>query len=62
MSQTSKPSPKVFKYAFTAAETGFDPAQLSDLYSRILTANMFDALYTYDYLARPLVIRHNLAA
>ena len=62
MSQTSKPSPKVFKYAFTAAETGFDPAQLSDLYSRILTANMFDALYTYDYLARPLVIRPNLAA
>lgn len=62
MSQTSKSSPKVFKYAFTAAETGFDPAQLSDLYSRILTANMFDALYTYDYLARPLIIRPNLAA
>ena len=62
MSQTSKSSPKVFKYAFTAAETGFDPAQLSDLYSRILTANMFDALYTYDYLARPLIIKPNLAA
>ena len=60
--QTSKPAEKVFRYAFTAAETGFDPAQLSDLYSRILTANMFDALYTYDYLARPLVIRPNLAA
>jgi len=62
MSQTATPTPKVFKYAFTAAETGFDPAQLSDLYSRILTANMFDALYTYDYLARPLIIRPNLAA
>lgn len=62
MSQTSKSIPKVFKYAFTAAETGFDPAQLSDLYSRILTANMFDALYTYDYLARPLIIKPNLAA
>ena len=60
--QPSKPTEKVFKYAFTAAETGFDPAQLSDLYSRILTANMFDALYSYDYLARPLVIRPNLAA
>jgi len=60
--QTAQPSEKVFRYAFTAAETGFDPAQLSDLYSRILTANMFDALYTYDYLARPLVIRPNLAA
>ena len=62
MSQTATATPKVFKYAFIAAETGFDPAQLSDLYSRILTANMFDALYTYDYLARPLIIRPNLAA
>jgi len=60
--QTAKPPEKVFRYAFAAAETGFDPAQLSDLYSRILTANMFDALYTYDYLARPLAIRPNLAA
>ena len=25
---------KVFRYAFPAAETGFDPAQISDLYSR----------------------------
>ena len=60
--QTVKPPEKVFRYAFQAAETGFDPAQLSDLYSRVLTANMFDALYTYDYLARPLLIRPNLAA
>jgi len=60
--QTAKPTEKVFRYAFPAAETGFDPAQLSDLYSRILTANMFDALYTYDYLARPLTIKPNLAA
>lgn len=59
--QPTQAPEKVFRYAFTAAETGFDPAQLSDLYSRILTANMFDALYTYDYLARPLVIRPNLA-
>ena len=44
---------KVLRYAFPIAETGFDPAQISDLYSRIITANMFDALYGYDYLARP---------
>lgn len=44
---------KVFRYAFPVAETGFDPAQVSDLYSRIITANLFDALYGYDYLARP---------
>ena len=44
---------KVLRYAFPVAETGFDPAQLNDLYSRIITANMFEALYGYDYLARP---------
>ena len=54
-------SEKVLRYAFPIAETGFDPAQLSDLYSRILTANIFDSLYTYDYLARPAKIKPNLA-
>lgn len=60
--QNTKAPEKVFRYAMQSAETGFDPAQLSDLYSRILTSNMFDSLYTYDYLARPLVVRPNLAA
>jgi ABC-type transport system substrate-binding protein len=49
----SAPPLKVFRYAFPVAETGFDPPQLSDLYSRIVTANIFEALYGYDYLARP---------
>jgi len=48
--------PKVLRYAFPIAETGFDPAQLSDLYSRIVTAHIFDGLYTYDHLARPFRI------
>jgi ABC-type transport system substrate-binding protein len=52
---------KVLRYAFPAAETGFDPAQLSDLYSRIITANIFDALYGYDYLARPAKVKPVLA-
>ena len=52
---------KVFRYAFPVAETGFDPAQLSDLYSRIITANIFDALYGYEYLARPARIKPVLA-
>ena len=29
---------KVLRYAFEVAETGFDPAQISDVYSRIATA------------------------
>jgi ABC-type transport system substrate-binding protein len=52
---------KVFRYAFPIAETGFDPAQLSDLYSRIVTANIFDGLYGYDYLARPAKVQPVLA-
>jgi ABC-type transport system substrate-binding protein len=52
--QNPAPAPlKVFRYAFPIAETGFDPPQLSDLYSRIVTANIFESLYGYDYLARP---------
>ncbi|GAA0742597.1 ABC transporter substrate-binding protein [Ideonella azotifigens] len=48
---------KVLRYALRAAETGFDPAPLSDLYSRIITSHLFEGLYTYDHLARPPVIK-----
>ncbi|MEP6739877.1 MAG: ABC transporter substrate-binding protein [Caldimonas sp.] len=50
-------APKVLRYAFAVAETGFDPAQLSDLYSRIVTAHIFDAPLTYDHLARPFKLK-----
>ncbi len=46
-------APKVVRYAFPVAETGFDPAQLSDLYSRTLISGTFESLLTFDYLARP---------
>ena len=52
----TKPKEKVLRYAFEIAETGFDPAQISDVYSRIVTASIFDALYGYDYLARPVKV------
>jgi ABC-type transport system substrate-binding protein len=58
--QTKAPE-KVLRYAFEIAETGFDPAQLSDAYSRIATENIFDALYSYDYLARPAKVVPNVA-
>jgi ABC-type transport system substrate-binding protein len=56
--QTSPPvaagqAPKVLRYAFPIAETGFDPAQISDLYSRTVAAAIFDAPLTYAYLERP---------
>jgi ABC-type transport system substrate-binding protein len=53
---------KVFRYAFPVAETGFDPAQISDLYSRTVTSHIFDSLLVYEYLARPARIRPLAAA
>jgi ABC-type transport system substrate-binding protein len=44
---------KVIRYAFPAAETGFDPAGIQDLYSGTIVQAIFDTLLTYDYLARP---------
>jgi len=53
----AKGNGKVFRYALPSAETGFDPAQISDLYSRTITSHIFDSLYAYDYLARPARMR-----
>jgi ABC-type transport system substrate-binding protein len=41
---------KVLRYAFEIAETGFDPAQISDLYSREVAANIFEAPLSYSWL------------
>jgi len=56
------PPAKVLRYAFPTSETGFDPAQISDLYSRTVTPHIFEALYAYDPLARPVKIRPLTAA
>jgi ABC-type transport system substrate-binding protein len=53
--------PKVLRYAFSAAETGFDPAKVNDLYSRIINSHIFDAPYKFDYLARPFKVKPNTA-
>jgi len=53
---------KVLRYAFRVAETGFDPAQISDLYSRTIAANIFDAPLQLEFLARPARARPNTAA
>jgi ABC-type transport system substrate-binding protein len=55
------PTKKVLRYAFPIAETGFDPAQISDLYSRTVAANIFEAPLTYDYLARPAKVKPQTA-
>ena len=53
---------KVLRYAFPVAETGFDPAQIADLYSRIVSAHIFESPLTYDPLARPYKLKASTAA
>jgi len=48
---------KVLRYAFEVAETGLDPARISDIYSRTITPHIFEGLYCYDHLARPVKLR-----
>jgi len=48
---------KVLRLAFARAETSMDPARIVDLYSRNLTAHIFEAPLTYDYLARPVKVK-----
>ena len=54
-------SDKVLRYAFPVAETGFDPAQISDLYSRTVVAGILEAIFSWDYLASPAKLIPNLA-
>ncbi len=61
--QTPAPAPtKVLRYAFEVAETSLDPARVNDLYSRTLTPHIFEGLYHYDHLARPIKIKPLTAA
>jgi len=53
---------KVLRVVFPVAETGFDPQAWIDAYSDYLNTAIFDALYRYDYLARPYKIVPNTAA
>jgi ABC-type transport system substrate-binding protein len=50
---------KVLRYAFQTAETSFDPAYITDLYSAYVVASIFDSPLAYDYLARPFKIKPN---
>ena len=44
---------KVLRVVWPTAETGFDPARVSDLYSNVVTEAIFERLLSYDYLATP---------
>src|SRR5262245_50119387 len=53
---------KTLRVAFNTAETGFDPVQLQDLYSRTVTGHIFEAPLEFDFMARPALLRLNTAA
>ncbi|MBI5259362.1 MAG: bicyclomycin resistance protein [Burkholderiales bacterium] len=52
---------KVLHVAFQAAETSLDPAKVNDTYSRTITPHIFEALFRYDPLARPVKVLPLLA-
>ena len=54
-------SDKVLRVAFPTAETGFDPQAAGDIYSNHVNRVIFDPLYRYDHLARPLKLVPNTA-
>ena len=56
--QTAPRQPlKELRYAFPVAETSFDPAQITDLYSRTVVAGIFEGPLEFEYLARPARMR-----
>jgi len=54
--------PKTLYWSFPSAETGFDPAQVSDLYSNTVLGNIFEPPLQYDFLARPAQLTLRTAA
>ncbi|MBX3635688.1 MAG: bicyclomycin resistance protein [Rubrivivax sp.] len=53
--------PKILRYAFPIAESNFDPAQITDLYSRTVAVGFFEAPLEFEYWARPVRMRPNTA-
>ncbi|MDQ2779150.1 MAG: ABC transporter substrate-binding protein [Pseudomonadota bacterium] len=47
---------KVLRLPFRGAETSFDPSKIFDVYSTAITSQIFEALYGYDHLARPILV------
>ena len=60
---TAQPAPAtpvrggVLRVYSEAAETGFDPAKVGDIYSARVLSHIFEALYRYDPLAMPVKVR-----
>lgn len=60
-SEVHAQAPKTLRVAFPIAENGLDPQAIYDEYSAKVCNAIFDALYTYDYFARPAKLIPNTA-
>ena len=55
------PTLKTLRYAFLIAETTFDPAQVTDLYSRTVIAGIMEAPLEFEFMAKPVRMKPNTA-
>ena len=53
--------PKVLRMAFPTAEAGFDPPRVGDQTSFAVLGAIFESPLTFDYLARPALLKPNTA-
>jgi ABC-type transport system substrate-binding protein len=63
--RAAEPAPtrgNILRVPFEAAETGFDPARVGDIYSNRVNAHIFEAPYRYDLFAMPVKVRRLTAA
>jgi len=52
---------KVYRHSMDQAPTSLDPAQAANVYANFVALNAYDTLFSYKYLARPYVLKTNLA-
>lgn len=60
--RAAEAAPKVLRYAMVSDALTLDPAGLQDIYSQEVAGSLFEPLYRFDYLARPVKVKPQLAA
>lgn len=55
------PPLKVYRHSEDGAPASLDPAQASTVHAVLIARSLYDTLYAYRYLARPYVLKPNLA-
>lgn len=53
---------KIYRHSLGGSPSSLDPVNSATLYANHIVVNVYDTLYSYQYLARPYQIKPNLAA